>query len=452
MSSGNLKRGRYVHAVRDHRKGTWLYRNLMNMCLIEANPSLDSSIYKFLNSPNSVPDSDQDAEIKELLLSKRFILEDYIDELSILESSFRRIKTDARIHSLAVVTTLQCNLRCEYCYQEHVDDTFSADDEAAVVALINSVASDVRLGTLPLEQFGITWWGGEPLLRIDLIERLSSLIVPIFAELGVKYSAFMSTNGVLLTKRNCRILRNAKVTRIQVTVDGPEIFHNEQRFNVAGRGTYRSVLSGLRNAAEGLNLGSRFITLRVNVTPRMIDRHGDWQSMLQDLSEFRDVVAVNISPAVANDFYQEDKAIANEDFLSEFSRIKSLFVEGGFTLHDQTHGSMPGVPYCGAIPDNNWIILPGGRLTKCTDKFHDRKSDCGKINRNGSIELFENAKKWLEYSPFKNETCRNCSVLPICMGGCQVVPFGSSSGDRCFRKTALEQSILEDPYRNVGGV
>lgn len=36
----------------------------------------------------------------------------------------------------------------------------------------------------------------------------------------------------------------------------------------------------------------------------------------------------------------------------------------------------------------------------------------------GTLFLNNNYKKRFEYSPFDDEECMNCLVLPMCMGGC----------------------------------
>jgi uncharacterized protein len=161
------------------------------------------------------------------------------------------------------------------------------------------------------------------------------------------------------------------------------------------------------------------------------------------LAPVNEHIAVSLHQAVPNDFYSTASAIENEKYVVLHKSLRETAKTKGLQCLDEVQPPTPGAPYCGAIPDRNWIVLPGGRITKCTDKFHDKSSDCGEIHSDGTLTLNENARDWLSYSPFTHDICSKCDVLPICMGGCRVVPFFGANGDRCMRKTVLEYSILE---------
>lgn len=439
-----LKRGKYVHKVFEPKSGHWLYKNLLNQALLRAPKEEAEIIDSFLDAPNRMPSTDYATEIKKLLKEQRFLIDTGADELLALEQGYLRKKKAPALRSIAIVTTLQCNLRCEYCYQEHVSERLSSQDEDAIVNLIDKsiaicqqLTEEERPG-----QFQLTWWGGEPLLQIKRIQALSERIIPKFDAAGIAYSSYTSTNGVLLSRKNSEILKAARLRRAQITVDGPEPFHDTQRFDVKGRGTYRKVIDGVHTLCAVLGSLGRFMTLRVNVTPAMVEDSEQWATFFDDLSPVSDNIALNFNPAVPNDFYAPNRAIDNREFLPTLGRLQELARARGFTLMETAQEPSPGELYCGAIPDTNWIILPGRRLTKCTGKFHDRKSDCGRLEADGSIVLFEKASEWLNYSPFNNNLCRDCDVLPICMGGCRMIPFNTPKGDRCLRKTALMRTVL----------
>ncbi|WP_147407765.1 radical SAM/SPASM domain-containing protein [Rhodopseudomonas palustris] len=447
MTNQLFKRSRYVHSALDRAEGAWIYQNLINRSLLEAGPADSAIIYKFLNEPNAEPTSAFEAEIRSLLIDRRFLVEENIDEISILEKRYWQQKTGANFASLAIVTTLQCNLRCEYCYQDHVDENISPGDEDNIVAFIRNEIGKSQSSSERLSKFSLSWWGGEPLLKIDAIERMSARIVPLLDEANITYDSYTSTNGVLLSKPNCSKLKTSRLSRVQITIDGPKEFHDQQRFNVSGRGTYDAILRGLYNLLDVFHEHERFVTLRVNVTPRMAKMIDLWTGFIDDLRPAASRIAVNVHQAIPNDFYTKQQSLENADYVPLYHQIRGMLKEAGFWCLEDKQAITPGALYCGAIPDHNWIILPGGRLTKCTDKFHDRTSDCGRIVHGGQLDLFPKAAEWLEYSPFKADLCRSCNVLPICMGGCRVIPFGSQHGDRCIRKTVIESSILTNPRR-----
>ena len=48
----------------------------------------------------------------------------------------------------------------------------------------------------------MTWYGGEPLMNIETIERLSDFFVEFCKENDIEYTAMVVTNGFNLTKEN----------------------------------------------------------------------------------------------------------------------------------------------------------------------------------------------------------------------------------------------------------
>ena len=62
------------------------------------------------------------------------------------------------------------------------------------------------------------------------------------------------------------------------------------------------------------------------------------------------------------------------------------------------------------------LIGHEGRLYKCWDAIGNASECMGHIGQEGS--LCDGAYKWLSWDVFKDEKCRDCNVLPLCMGGC----------------------------------
>lgn len=87
----------------------------------------------------------------------------------------------------SLILTKQCNLRCRYCFETHDNGRMSED--TALRAL------DLLVGD-GAKRCGVSFFGGEPLLRKDLIMRCVT-----YAEEELRGTAFrwnMTTNGLLL--------------------------------------------------------------------------------------------------------------------------------------------------------------------------------------------------------------------------------------------------------------
>ena len=53
-----------------------------------------------------------------------------------------------------------------------------------------------------IKRFSVSWYGGEPLMALPIIEKLSEAFFRLCEENGVKYTESIVTNGYLLTKEN----------------------------------------------------------------------------------------------------------------------------------------------------------------------------------------------------------------------------------------------------------
>ena len=99
-----------------------------------------------------------------------------------------------------MLTTLQCNFACDYCFQgDHGDyNKFAAKmslDTARKVALW----IEQRLDEVRPEKFHLTLFGGEPLLNLPVAYYLAERTHAMCEERGVPQSVSVITNGLLLT-------------------------------------------------------------------------------------------------------------------------------------------------------------------------------------------------------------------------------------------------------------
>jgi sulfatase maturation enzyme AslB (radical SAM superfamily) len=207
----------------------------------------------------------------------------------------------ARIRSLTVVLTSQCNLRCRYCYQ-NAKKPRSMDWKTlrgAFDLVLESEDKDV----------GVGFMGGEPLLEFPLMRRGIE-----YAERNrprgkrVKYS--VSTNGTLLTEKIVDYLKKRRV-KTQLSIDGVE---DAQRLR--GPGTFPltdELLERLRKRHR--NFYDRHCTVAVIVTPANIRHLADSVDYLLRKGARR----ISIAPSVVSDSRWRVERIGELD--AQFDRI-----------------------------------------------------------------------------------------------------------------------------------
>ena len=148
------------------------------------------------------------------------------------------------IVSVEIPMSLECNLRCKYCY---ITDPHFKTTPVSLVE-VNRVI-DAVLECFPAYQkegeTGIIPWGAEPGCNWAVIEEALryAFSLPIPSRIVTGWS----TNLTILNRRMLDFIREYcdRITSLQVSIDGDEEVHDYSRRTVNGNGTYRIVRSNL---------------------------------------------------------------------------------------------------------------------------------------------------------------------------------------------------------------
>jgi GTP 3',8-cyclase len=118
--------------------------------------------------------------------------------------------------NLRVAVTRKCNLRCSYCHGEGEQRTEYSNNEMTTEEITRVIRIAVSLGVK-----GIKFTGGEPLMRVDIVE-----IVEKVAVIHGLDDLSMTTNGTLLPHL-ASDLRKAGLRRVNISLPtlDREIFH-----------------------------------------------------------------------------------------------------------------------------------------------------------------------------------------------------------------------------------
>lgn len=156
------------------------------------------------------------------------------------------------IRHLELMVTHDCNMRCDYCYGTQSD---GAEDQAPY--LYGSYSRGMSFETAkegvdfifdvsgPLKELSVIFFGGEPLLELGLLRKITHYIRKKESETGKTVRLSLSTNGMLLSQETVSFLKQNRIS-CQVSMDGDSKTHNRHRLLCDGRGSYDSVLPGIK--------------------------------------------------------------------------------------------------------------------------------------------------------------------------------------------------------------
>jgi len=362
------------------------------------------------------------------------------DSLGFLESAGFLVRTNERkaielrlskfrkptFYSHIVITpTIACNFRCGYCFQNDMRASDQMSDEIfdrVIEYLIGSVSAEHR-------NLKLTWFGGEPLLAIDRIEQFN---VKLVKALGVAKMPIqdMITNGSLLDESVTQRLIVMGIKKIQVSFDSVVFKKGTHRGIVNEDGSPSIIASNaLKAIAAGLS-----IVARVNVDARNTD-------LIPKLATALDTVGLSRCAYYAR--VDDDNGGANIPIrYSSTNRIPIIEVvdESHVTisraefaarekqlLFNQANFALlldklkPRLHFCGATDGSMMVISPLGGVSRCWNSAGRVDEEICNILEPNALEtlgLGPISEQWDSYSAFDHDGCRDCKVLPLCMGGC----------------------------------
>ena len=357
------------------------------------------------------------------LMRGRFIVRKDLDELKLIKSKHYLYRFSTQnVLNLTLIPTHACNFRCPYCFEadkEYHRDKMSEEVMSEIIKLINDKLNDK--GTLT-----ITWFGGEPLLALDIIEKLQRQILEIVNEKHLTFNSGIITNGYLLTKSISDKLVDLGVSFAQITLDGDREMHNTKRCLLDGKeGTFDRILENIKSSNEKLRL-----SIRINIDH---DNENTISTLIDYLAEINLSQRENISFyfAIVKDFGSKQSALCSYLSVKEFSEVETELFKYAESKGIYMKAKLnPNIGLCGSLSPNTIVVEPNGKLQKCWglvgnpdtfvgDLLHEEDEDANLCNQ----------VKWYAWSPFEKEECQNCNIFPLCMGGCPLYTIEEDMDD-----------------------
>lgn len=318
------------------------------------------------------------------------------DETKFYESvaaMMRAFQTRKGLSSYVILPTLGCNARCSYCYEAGVKPVSMCPE--TVDRTLAYVLRSRRPGT----RLYLQWFGGEPLLGVDAIERI---LAGLRAE-GVDYRCGFTTNGSLIDEALAdRMAGPWNTASVQITIDGTEETYARIKNYVNCPDAYRRVLRAVSLLADR----EIAVSVRVNLDGT---NSGELGGILRDLAaavRAKDKVWVYLAP-----LYQIRAGEGCLEAWKEADRLSAKILEAGFRTQQLVGLDTRFRTFrCMAdSPSSNILITPEGQLSFCQHRIAD--TSFGNVT-DGITEPA--AVKALAALPPVSEKCRDCPFLPDC--------------------------------------
>jgi uncharacterized protein len=284
--------------------------------------------------------------------------------------------------NLFILPTEHCNFRCTYCYEDFKLGRMSPEVVRGVKRLLSK-----RLPSL--HTLDVSWFGGEPLLAMPVIEEVSEHILGLTGSSShpVTYRATITTNGYRLDLPTIRRLVTLGVTESQVSLDGLAQTHDRTRRRSDGVGTFERIWSNLVSLRDS-DVPFK-ILLRVHFSP---DNYSEIDELVSTLnSEFSgDPRFTVFFKSIARLGSANDKSLVIFTGAAAGVAKRSLQsrLDSGFAVFEDAPveaGTAAGI--CYAAKPNSLVIRSNGTVGKCTVALSDDRNVVGRLTEDGNLDI-----------------------------------------------------------------
>lgn len=318
-------------------------------------------------------------------------LHDDLKSCKQLQEFARLFQSPAKsITNYTILTTTGCNARCFYCYEKGSEPIAMTEETAdKVIRYIMSHRGE--------EEVLLSWFGGEPLFNIQVIDYICSVL----HKNNVPFRSKMTSNGYLF---NEEIVRRAKelwqLRNVQITLDGMEQTYNRiKRYIYGDVNAFERVLNNI----ELLTASDICVTIRLNVDKHNISEMSQLVSLLHQRFGANGHLSI-YSHELLGERTPEHRAFIYDQRMQLDQQIKNC----GYRKKQKLQKDIK-LNYCMADNDQCVIVSPAGFLGKC-EHFVDREF-FGHID---SEENDESVIRNFKERPADVEACATCPSYPQC--------------------------------------
>ncbi len=302
--------------------------------------------------------------------------------------------------------TNECNMRCRYCYVQQGRSEMSLETAKKAVDLAGDQA----------KKAGIIFFGGEPLLKRQLIHDIVTYAHEQESVNGCKYFFKITTNGLMLDEAFLEFADRESVF-IALSMDGTQAAHDSHRLDAEGLGTYAAVYQ----AAKRLLKHKPYAPCLMTVNPDTLSDYANGVKALFDLGFSYVISSLNYGAKWTKADMRKLKGqyLALSDLYYRKTIAEDKFYFSPFEVKISSH--INNKTYCHERCElglKQLSVAPDGRLYPCVQFVGDQQFCIGSVSegidqeaRNRLYLLNEQEKPTCELCAIKSRCNHYCGCL-----------------------------------------
>jgi len=319
---------------------------------------------------------------------------------------------------LSIVMGTNCNLNCEYCFQQK-DRKLYKPSKSMKVSDIEPLIQKLKCLDLSAVR-RIVLWGGEPLLYFKVMKVLSPRLKQEFPWIK---KHFFSTNGLLLTPEIINWCYNNDI-HFQISDDGDNSFRGNKAVNKLPQ--IRQMVKDFLNEHPDAKISVHSVISKNNLDVNKIV-----QTTLANYGEHIGVSFASLhSPTEAKVLPKSAYLFTPEEMRLVYTSVFKLLTGPQRVLVDDKYlqyarklfTSRQNTPFACPSGNGNQIAIDGfGNVFPCRSAPFEARivlNDISKYPQHSWRELTKD-----HFTPTDARIhCKNCLIKNVCCGLCSIVP------------------------------
>lgn len=370
----------------------------------------------------------------------------------------------SRRPSYIFIPTYDCNLRCAYCFQDHMrtDGRFhhllskmtleTADrifkgitnieaahglaparkPEAGQPDAAQNDVAQPEARPVP-RSFG--FFGGEPLLAAN--HELVGHIIGRAMDLGP--AVFWAVSNATELSAYEDLLSPQKLSSIQITLDGPPAEHDQRRIYESGSGSFENIARNISLALDrGVNINVRINVDRSNISQlpelaEVVHERGwaGYRNFSVYVAPIRSV-GNGVTRSQAMSSWEIDCTVAEMrntyPLMAIMAQPDDALKRQAYRIFEDPEHHIPNLreSFCGAHT-SMYIFDAFGDIYACWERTGEPSLRVGHILEDGNLQMnLPLLREWRSRTVMSNPVCGKCRYALHCGGGCAVLAHNST--------------------------
>jgi uncharacterized protein len=367
----------------------------------------------------SIPADGLDDSLTARLRRNGFLINKDFDEVEVIRERYETARGNAPI-VLLLTTTLDCNLGCYYCYEPRTRAALQVRNIEQIVNIAHE-----RLQQSGKRSLHVDWYGGEPLLNLEFLEKASMALQAFCSTESIRYHASVVSNGTSWPEEVGAFVERHRIRQVQISIDGMKMNHDKRR-------RFRKGYSP-KHQASSFDRAVRLIDRLLQYTRVDIRFNADPGNQ-HDLPAFIDfakargwfeapfrckLLVAKLSAYSERSEFMRRRMLAPAEFDALLTIAREKLPADAREDEELVNGfPFPKTSVCSALARDSSVIGADGLEYRCGLQVGEPHRAVGRLGGSGQGEIFLDRQWWEAFDPTKQPTCSQCSFLPLCWGGC----------------------------------